>query len=150
MVSPITVKLTREKTDILPRNMSIQRDKMSYFPLNTHNLMLGAKQLGQICQFVPDKSYRYANSSPRENIGWQGEYLASNILSKFPVVIVKLSASNRQVSKSWSTGHTLPYMYGQLLLKIILKIYTNWQIMSLIFWGNSYYSMCLYKFLESS
>ena len=48
---------------------------MSSFPLNTRNLTLGAKKLGQMCQFVADKSYRYVNSSPQENMGWQGEYL---------------------------------------------------------------------------
>ena len=48
---------------------------MSYFPLDTHNLKFGAEQLGQMHQFVTDKFYRCVNSSPLENIDWQGEYL---------------------------------------------------------------------------
>ena len=47
---------------------------MSYFPLNTRNLTLGAEQLDQMSQFKRNKSYRYVYGSPRENVGWQGEY----------------------------------------------------------------------------
>ena len=42
---------------------------LHYFPLNTHNLTLGAEQLGQMRQFVPDKSYWYVNSSPPRKYG---------------------------------------------------------------------------------
>ena len=78
---------------------------MSYFPLNTHDFMWGMEQLGQICQFVPDKSYSFVNSGLWENMDRQGEYLGKNktiyvIIYNHLIIPIKLPS---QSDATWLT-----------------------------------------------
>ena len=112
MVFPNYSKIDKGNITYYPSEYAYLEGQHDYFPLNTCNLMLGMEQLGWMCQFEPDKSYRYVNSGSWENMGWQGEYLSQyktiHVIIYNHLIISLVVPCPHKVANKYMTGSTGP------------------------------------------